>query len=496
MTLTSEPISIEQLADWAPYANPARLAEHLSGGRYVAAPHHEILSDLIVRATMDGDVRAIVAMPPRHGKSYMVSYYGPVWVLSQNPESRIVIASYASDFAMSWGRRIRDCITEHAKELGVSVADDSKAANRWHTGKGEGGVVTAGIAGQITGKGVDLLIIDDPIKNAEEAMSEVKRETAWRFWTDTAHSRMEDKASVIVTMTRWHEDDLVGRLIDDGGWEVISLPALAEDDDPLGRKRGEALWPDHYAADCKKFLEVQRYNRTWASLYQQRPAPEEGAMFKREHFRSWTDDETHYHLPQPDGSVKYLPKSQTWIAQTCDTAFKTGTENDYTVVLTFAYGQGSIIILDVMRDRLEVPDQWPMLVRQRERWPDLLCQAVEDRGSGTGLIQEAERTGYPLKPLKPDVDKTIRAVPLAIAYESGNVYHPRRAHWLGDFESELLVFNAGAHDDQVDCAAYAALLVQEFSGNEGGPIIFRDPDPDHEGWEEPARDRFDEAFPL
>ena len=452
---------------------------------------------------MEGGVRAIVTMPPRHGKSHLVSLWGPVWAFEYDPGIRIALVSYGSDFARDWGRQIRNAIRDHQDELDVRLAPDSKRADKWNTTdkNGEGGLLTAGVDGEITGRGYNLGIIDDPVKNAEQARSEVYRERAWRFWTDTMHSRMEPNASVIVVQTRWHEDDLAGRLIKEGGWELVNLPAIAEENDALGREKGEALWPSRYPADCDKFREAQVYTMTWSALYQQRPSPAEGSMFKRKHFRTYRDQGDHYELRNHDGVlVTRVPKNQTWTAQTCDTAMKIGKDNDWTVVLTFAYAgapYNALIILDVQRERLEVPDQWPFLCRQRDQWPNLAFQAVEEKGSGIGLVQQSIREGRPLKALKADTDKMARAVPLSIFYESGLVYHPHQAEWLGAFEGELLSFPNGTHDDQVDAAAYTALLVQEFGhGGEMPVSMVEEKVEDDEGWEEPVGDRFSEAYPF
>lgn len=460
---SSDPISIEQLLDWAPYASPAALAEFLSRGKYRAEAHHRLLSDLIVRATIHGNVRAIVAMPPRHGKSYMISYWGLVWALEQNPELRVGVLTYEADFAMSWGRRVRDTIIAHQARLAVSVVRDMAAAQRWSTGEGEGGMVTAGVGGPLTGRGLDLCVIDDPVKNAEQARSPTYRNHCWEWWTDTVQTRLEPGASVILVMTRWNEDDLAGRLIREGGWEVISLPALAEDEDPLDRKRGEALWPERYPSDCEKFVEAKRYPRTWAALYQQRPAPEEGNIFKRSHFRYVRDEGPLYVLGLPDGKTRTVVKSACWLAQTADTALEAKKDSDYTAITTWAVcpqpDEGrppDVILIDVYRERLEVPDQWPTMIAQRQKHHAVNFRwwGVEKKGSGHGLFQIARRAGIPLRELKADTDKVTRAMPLAMGYESGRVYHLHGAPWLEAWESELLGFPNGAHDDQVDAGAH------------------------------------------
>ena len=467
---SSEPISIEQLAEWAPYASPAALAEFLSDGRYKAEPHHRLLSTLISRAVFEGNVRAIVAMPPRHGKSYMISYWGLVWALEQDPTLRVGVLTYEADFAMSWGRRVRDTIIANQDRLAVNVVRDMAAAQRWSTGEGEGGMVTAGVGGPLTGRGLDICVIDDPVKNAEQAHSPTYRNHCWEWWTDTVQTRLEPGASVILVMTRWNEDDLAGRLIAEGGWEVISLPAIAEDEDPLGRQPGEALWPERYPADCEKFIEAQKYARPWAALYQQRPAPSEGNIFKRAHFRYAREEGPLYVLELGDGETRTIVKAQCWIAQTADTALTAKSESDWCVVSTWAVcpqpmegRPPDVILIDVAREHLEVPDQWPWMVAQRKRHEDVNYRwwGVETKASGVGLFQVAQRAGMPLRDLKAETDKVTRAMPLAAGYECGRVYHLKPAHWLEVWESELLGFPNGAHDDQVDAAAHFMRQVAE-----------------------------------
>lgn len=194
-------------------------------------------------------------MPPRHGKSEMASRYTPAWYLGRYPNRRVILASYEADYAASWGRKARDLLEEHGSSLfGVCVRQDSHAANRWDLADHNGGMTTAGVGGAITGRGADLLIIDDPVKSVEEAESETYRARTWDWWRGVALTRLEPGGSVILVMTRWHEDDLAGRILqeDSANWRVLSLPAIASDDldDPLDREPGEPLWPERYDADA------------------------------------------------------------------------------------------------------------------------------------------------------------------------------------------------------------------------------------------------------
>ncbi|NMA28428.1 MAG: terminase, large subunit, partial [Burkholderiales bacterium] len=232
MTVSQLASVVERLRE----ASPAALAEWLSDGSWVRARHLERLNDRLLDFATGRIRRLLVSMPPRHGKSELISHWLPVWYLNTWPERRIILATYGADFAADWGRRVRNTVQEHADSLRVRIAQDSAASNRWHTTAG-GGMVAAGAGGPLTGRGADLFIIDDPIKTAEDAYSATWRERVWDWWTTTARTRLEPGASVVVLMTRWHDDDLAGRILRNAqesgdGWEVLNLPALAEEGDP------------------------------------------------------------------------------------------------------------------------------------------------------------------------------------------------------------------------------------------------------------------------
>lgn len=242
--------------------------------------------------------RLMVQCPPRHGKSMLCSQFFPAWYLGTYPDRRVILTSYEADFAASWGRKARDVLTEHGPELwGVTIRDDSSAANRWDIEGNTGGMQTAGVGGPVTGKGAHLLLIDDPVKNDEQARSPTYRERAWEWYRSTAYTRLEPGGAVVLVMTRWHRDDLAGKILaqaaDTGEkWEVVRLPAIAEENDQLGRAPGKPLWPARYPLDVLERIRATTEAYWWACLYQQDPAPEGGAEWPETYFGPdiWFDE--------------------------------------------------------------------------------------------------------------------------------------------------------------------------------------------------------------
>ena len=250
---------------WA--AEPASVAERWSKGRWKPVPHLTALSRQLA-GLWARPVRTIVSMPPRHGKSELCSHWLPAWFLTVWPKKKVILASYEADFAATWGRRVRNTVQDTGL---VQVSTESQASDHWETSVG-GGMVTAGVGGPITGRGADLLIIDDPVKNAEEANSPTYRDHVWEWWQTTARPRLEPGASVVLIMTRWHVDDLAGRLLADNTerWEHQVLPAITN---------GKALWPERYG--LQELLETRNAvgESAWQALYMQQPSSVGGRYF-------------------------------------------------------------------------------------------------------------------------------------------------------------------------------------------------------------------------
>lgn len=447
--------------------SPKYLAMYASKGSWKLAKHLDLLNDYLCELTARRIKRLMVVMPPRHGKSLFISQYFPVWYLGNHQDDRIILSSYEADLAASWGRKVRDTIEDIGKDIfGIKLKENSQAANRWDVEGSNGGMNTAGIGGPITGKGANLLIIDDPVKNALEANSKTYRDRAWEWYTSTAYTRLEPNGVVVLIMTRWHEDDLAGRILNDKEeakkWTVLSLPALAEENDILGRRKGEALWRERY--DEEKLNEIQKtIGSYWfSSLYQGTPTPAEGKIFKRSLFRYYEEDENYYIL-KTDTLSKRVEKNSCSIFQTVDTAATEKETSDYFVIATWAITPDrELLLLDIFRERIDTTKHNKVIKDYYLRYKPFLV-GIEEKTFGLTIIQQL-KSELPIKPLKADIDKIARALVIAAKYENGLIYHPVKAHWLAEFESELLEFPNGANDDQVDCAGYAGFIMNDYTG--------------------------------
>ena len=445
-------------------ATPALFAMAVSKNQWFPADHLLILSNKLVELA-DGKIkRLMITMPPRHGKSELISKYFPAWYLGHKPDNRVILASYEADFAATWGAKARDVLVEHGEELfDIKVSSESSARNRWDIMNHTGGMGTSGVGGAITGKGAHLFIIDDPIKNNEEAKSKVKRDKIDDWFKSTAYTRLEPGASMVIIQTRWNEDDLAGRRLqamEDGGeeWELIDFPAIARDDDILGRKSGEALFPERYPID--ELLKIKRNlgSYYWHALYQQKPAPDGGEIFKRSWFRYFNIDGDYYILHTPEGEKRFAISS-TWVLQTCDPAATEKETNDYFVLSTWAVTpDNDLLLLEVFREHADTVKHEQIMKSAYQKWKPKF-QGVENKTFGLNIIQKGVSNGLPIKPLAADTDKVSRARPMSARYETGSVYHRQNTPWLVDFEDEMISFPNGRHDDQVDTAAYAYLSI-------------------------------------
>lgn len=445
---------------------------HYNSPELMPYDHIQLINQKLL-AAIDGDIqRLMIFAPPRHGKSQLVSRYLPAWYMMNNPQRSVILASYEATFAESWGGQARDVVRDTGEELfGVRLLDGRKAPRSgWglevHDGhgnwkRGGGKMWAAGAGGPLTGKGASLLIIDDPLKNWQDAVSAAKKESIWGWYRTTFFTRKNPgKWAIILMMTRWSEDDLAGRLLEQQPekWEVLSLPGINE--------AGEALCPELWPIEALNEEKTTLGPHWFSALYLQTPTARESAMFSRTRFRYFRDmGEWFELLGSADGRRRRILREDCMIYQTIDCAHGLRTRNDYTVVMTVAQTPGrELLVLDVMRARIEPAEQWPAISRLRESVPDLSFQAVEAQKAGLGLIAMSEAEGFPVRALKADRDKVTRATPLSVAYEAGKVFHLMDAAWLETFESELVGFPVAKHDDQVDSAAYAWLLLQGSPG--------------------------------
>lgn len=418
-----------------------------------------------------------ISMPPRHGKSFLVSEHLPAWFLSRYPEFRLILASYEADFAAGWGRKARNLMEAHP-EFGIKVSGDSRAADLWNLEGYRGGMKTAGAGGAITGEGGHAIIVDDPLKNSDDARSKTIRDKQKDWWVSTLDTRREPYpitgrlAPILLMATRWHEDDLIGWTTNDKPeqWCVLNLPALALDPDefgpdPLGREEGEALCPARYTAEQliykREVGDEDGQGLLWFNaLYQGRPTTDGTGIFRRPSFLYYTS-EIHpngtrgYTLYMRDGSTKHLTSTQCFRFQTIDLAASTKTSADWTVISTWdVTPQHELILVDRMRKRMESADHGPTARAEfKKHLPRFV--GVDEQTYGLTLMQHLLREGIPVRKLKNDKDKVSRAIPAGDMVEMGRVFFPRDAVWLQEWEDELVAFDNGTYDDQVDTISYA-----------------------------------------
>lgn len=440
---------------------------------YETPPHLALLHDRLERVERGDLLRLIVQMPPRHGKSVTTSELFPAYYLGRNPDRRVILTSYAGGLATSFSKRVRDHTeTDRYNRIfpDVRVNRESRSSSEWDLLGHRGGMLATGVGGGITGRGADLFIIDDPLRNRADAESATIREAQWDWYTSTARTRLEPGAAFIIVLTRWHYDDIVGRILSGQDetkdeWEVISIPALAEDDDVLGRDPGEPLWPERYDKPALLKLQVEVGPRDWGSLYQQHPVATESSMFPSEKW-GWydRDDPT-------------LSMSRGVVMSFADTAFKPGEENDYTVIATWLLLAGNVYLLGFYRGRPDFVDASNAFITQYEIYrPSTIW--VEDAASGTSLVQSLRRTtNLPVMPftiydqktqkqIRPtDQNKVVRAHGVTPYVHAGRVFLPRGYPGIDDFIQEHLQFPAGAHDDMVDTTVMALQkLLRELAG--------------------------------
>lgn len=391
--------------------------------------------------------RLAITMPPRHGKSELATRRFPAWFMGRNPDKDIISASYNLDLGMDFGRDVRN-IMQEPRFRGVfpqvKLAQDSQAANRFGTPQG-GKYNAAGVGTAVTGRGAHVLIIDDPLKDREEAESERRRDTVWNWYTSTAYTRLEDGGAIIVIQTRWHEDDLIGRLKEkelEGGdeWVWLDLPALRDE---------KALWPEKYPVESLERIRDNIGSRDWSALYQQQPAPDEGALFKRDWFRYYNERPRHLNIyAASDYAV-------------------TDSAGDYTVHIVIGLDpDDNIFILDLWRAQASsnvwIESQLDLAVMHRPLiWAEeggVIHKAIDP--ALTKRMRERQ-VFFRREKINPIHSKEARAQSISARYAMGKVYHPANAPWLADFERELLSFPYAKNDDQVDPMSLIGRLLSD-----------------------------------
>lgn len=441
-------------------------------------PALKVVDEALVRAYNTPDSRLIITIPPQNGKSQTTSRRFPLWVLTQQPDTRITLASYETAVARRWGRAVRDDIIMNP-QLGLKVRDDLSAQHEWQLEGHDGGMFTAGIGSALTGRASSLMLIDDPVKNHEDAISKVKQETAWNWWTETAQTRLHPGTPVILIMTRWSTNDLAGRILDaEGGdkWEVLNIPAQADHDpakgetDPIGREPGEWLETVHGMTPAQ-WEERKRDTgpKAFNALYQGRPTVDEGGVFPPE----WSRYNSPIWITQDDGThrVPGMERPDQELAISADLTFRDADTSDFVVIQVWLRVGVDVYLLDMVRRRMNFTDTLDALRGVSAKWPQAVQKFIEAKANGDAAINALSRELVGIIPIEPEGSKYARASAISPLAFSGNIKLPT-ASLLPNVEELIEEARAfpGGHDDTIDAMSQAVNRMLLHPIYEGGLV--------------------------
>lgn len=418
---------------------------------FISGKHHQIMADAFERVANGELKRLIINMPPRHTKSEFASYLLPAWFLGKFPEKKIIQTAHTAELAVGFGRKVRNLVSseDYGKVFQTKLSSDSKAAGRWNTDKG-GDYFAIGTGGAVTGKGADLLIIDDPHSEQEAKQGNpAVYDAVYEWYTSGPRQRLQPGGSIIVVMTRWSKRDLTGQLLKNSSkdgtddWEVIEFPAILPS--------GTPLWPGFWKKEELESIKAEIPVAKWEAQYQQNPTSEEGALIKREYWKIWEKDK---------------PPSCQYIIQSWDTAFETSNRADYSACTTWGVFERedrhgnmvpNIILLDALKIRLEFPDLKKKAIEMYREWnPDTTI--IEKRAAGAPLVYELRKAGVPVSEYTPykGQDKIARVNSITDLFASGMVWRPE-TRWAEEVMEEMAEFPHGEHDDLTDSASQALM---------------------------------------
>jgi len=424
---------------------------------FIEGRHHKIMAEAFERIARGELKRLIVNMPPRHTKSEFASYLLPAWFLGQMPEKKIIQTAHTAELSVGFGRKVRNLVdSDDFKKVfpGLQLRADSKAAGRWSTNK-NGEYFAIGVGGAVTGKGADLLIIDDPHSEQEgQSADPAVFDRTYDWYTSGPRQRLQPGGAIVIVMTRWHMRDLTGKIIKSSAqrvgsdeWEVIEFPAIMPSGNPL--------WPEFWSKTELEALRSELPSPKWNAQYQQNPTSEEGALIKREWWKVWEKD--------------YPPQCE-FVIQSWDTAFLKTQRADYSACTTWGVfyhpdddgiSQPNIILLDAYKERLEFPE---LKKTAYEMWSEMQPDAfiVEGKAAGMPLIFELRAMGIPVSEYTPSRgnDKIARVNAVADLFASGNVWAPE-TRFAEEVMEEFAAFPAGEHDDLVDSSTQALLRFRQ-----------------------------------
>ena len=443
---------------------------------FISGRHHKTMADAFERVASGELKRLIINMPPRHTKSEFASYLFPAWFLGKYPEKKIIQTAHTAELAVGFGRKVRNLINQEDFQnvfSGISLSADSKAAGRWNTNK-NGDYFAIGVGGAVTGKGADVLIIDDPHSEQEAALGAYNKDVydkVYEWYTSGPRQRLQPGGAIIIVMTRWSVRDLTGQIIKSAtqregadDWEIIELPAIMPS--------GEPLWPEFWPLDQLNSLKAELPVSKWSAQYQQDPTSEEGALIKREWWQEWDKND-----PPPCESI-----IQSW-----DTAFLKTQRADYSACTTWGVfyfpnedgvNQPNLILLDAYKEKLEFPElKRAAYDKYWEYEPDQMI--VEAKAAGSPLIFELRAMGIPVTEFTPSrgQDKIARVNAVTDLFASGVIWCPP-TRWAEEVVEECAAFPSGEHDDLVDSTTQALLRFRQG------------------GWIRSAMDDWDDEEPI
>ena len=423
---------------------------------FISGRHHKIMAEAFERVAKGELKRLIINMPPRHTKSEFASYLLPSWFLGKFPHRKVIQTSHTAELAVGFGRKVRNLVDSEVYNSifpDLSLQADSKAAGRWNTSKG-GDYFAIGVGGAVTGKGADLLIIDDPHSEQEAALAAVNPDVydkVYEWYTSGPRQRLQPGGAIVVVMTRWAQRDLTGQVLKNAAlrgetdWEVIEFPAIMPS--------GKPLWPEFWSIEELEALHEELPNAKWQAQYQQNPVGNESAIVKRDWWKIWEREK---------------PPKCEYILQTWDTAFEKHQRADYSAGTTWGvfYNEEdndtpNIILLNTYKKRVEFPDlKKDVLAEYREWEPDGLL--IEKKASGAPLIYDLRAMGIPVQEYTPSKgqDKIARLNSVSDIIASGKVWVPQ-TRWAEELMDEVAAFPSGEHDDLVDATTLALMRFRQ-----------------------------------
>jgi len=418
---------------------------------FIEGSHHKIINKKFNDLAEGKIKRLIVNMPPRHTKSEFASYLLPAWMIGKNPKLKIIQATHTADLAIDFGRKTKNLVDEprYRELFSTRLQEDSQAAGKWKTEQG-GEYFAAGVGGAITGRGADLLIIDDPHKEQDVRADGKAFEKAMNWYTSGPRQRLQPGGSIVIVMTRWSTKDVTGQLLkaqsEEGSdqWEVVELPALLPD--------GKPVWPEYWSAEELLKTKASIPVSNWNAQYMQSPTGEEGALIKRTWWKDW--------------AAKNPPKLD-YIIQSYDTAFTKGTKSDYSAITTWGVftpedGGQNIILVNAFKGRYEFPELRRLAYQEYLDWrPDMVI--IEAKASGLPLTHELRQMDIPVINFTPSRgnDKHTRVNSVAPLFESGKIWAPLHEHFAQEVIEECAAFPYGEHDDYVDSTTQAIMRIRQ-----------------------------------